>query len=96
MHLYSNMLLLATRLPAAFPCFNRAQSCCIPAHDPVLREEQLQHYLHKIQHVTDQLLARGITLDFSDAWVERLMRQRASMIVKCALPTVLLYSCIGC
>jgi hypothetical protein len=52
--------------------------------------------LHKLQHVTDQLLARGFTLDSSDAWVERLMRQKASMIVKCAVPIVLLYSCIGC
>jgi hypothetical protein len=40
--------------------------------------------LHKLQHATNQMLARGFTLESSDAWVERLMRQKASMIVKCA------------
>jgi hypothetical protein len=39
--------------------------------------------LHKLQHMKDQLLARGFTTESSDAWVERLMRHKASMILKC-------------
>jgi hypothetical protein len=39
--------------------------------------------LHKLQHLRAQLLARGFTTESSDAWVERLMRHKASMILKC-------------
>jgi hypothetical protein len=39
--------------------------------------------LHKLQHMAEQLLARGFTTESSDAWVERAMRQQASMIIKC-------------
>jgi hypothetical protein len=38
--------------------------------------------LHKLQHLGEQLLARGFTTESSDAWVERLMRHKASMIIK--------------
>jgi hypothetical protein len=30
---------------------------------------------------------RGFTTESSDAWVERLMRHKASMILKCDTPT---------
>jgi hypothetical protein len=42
--------------------------------------------LHKLMHMREQMLARGFTTESSDAWVERLMRHKASMILKCGHP----------
>jgi hypothetical protein len=39
--------------------------------------------LHKLQHLADQLLARGHTVQSSDLFVERMMRHEASTVCKC-------------
>lgn len=44
--------------------------------------------LHKLQHLADQLISRGFTSEASDIWVERLMRHKASMAIKCVLVAV--------
>jgi hypothetical protein len=39
--------------------------------------------LHKLLHLAEQLYARGFTTEGSDAWVEGMMRHKASMLLKC-------------
>jgi hypothetical protein len=52
--------------------------------------------LHKLQHIPEQLWFRGFTTESSDAWVERLMRHKASMILKCDTHTLIRCSCCNC
>jgi hypothetical protein len=74
--------------------------CCLFAYGAIAeylhtkdrdREEGLSQFnftwkLHKLQHIADQLLARGFTIWSSDMWVERSMRSKASVIIKCVNP----------
>ena len=48
--------------------------------------------LHKLQHMERQVRGRCFPTESSDAWVERLMRHKASMILKCVHRPVLLHA----
>lgn len=42
--------------------------------------------LHKLQHFMSQMTDRGFATESSDMWVERMMRHKASMLLKCVHP----------